>query len=287
EAELAADECVDRDVDAGAYAETDATTEVDVDGGGAGVDREVVEDVSAEGETAGTDVVVAGVHAGSQARRDAGYTEVEGRTGVADAEARPVAALCERGAGTERGHGDQRNQELAHAKASKRTREVFSSSPEFLYHGLKCATSRGFHTIAMVIVFFACRSASLPLEAEPLDETPLRVALKRFRRVARWYLTMMPPPVLLQEARLLGLRHPAVRVPPVPGHVPDGARSRQVLPDPVGHVACRLSDVDDDLVLVRQLVDAGHGVASAWRGQQLEATPPCRYGHGKRVLRRI
>src|SRR5690606_3654796 len=116
EAELAADEGVHRHVDAGTDAEAEAAADVDVDRSRARVDGQVVEDVSAEGEAARADVVVARVDARGEAGGDVVDAEVQRRTGVAHAEARPVPALRECGAGTERGHGDQGNQELAHAE---------------------------------------------------------------------------------------------------------------------------------------------------------------------------
>src|SRR5690606_31447575 len=110
--------------------------------------------------------------------------------------------------------------------------------------------------------------------AEPFHEPSRRVALQRVRGVAWRRLTVVGRPALGQEARLLGWRHAAVGVAPVRHGVADGPGLREVLPDAVGDVLGRLSDVDDALVLVGQLVHARHGVTAPWGRQVRQAPPP-------------
>src|SRR5690606_25217941 len=145
-----------------------------------------------------------------------------------------------------------------------------------LYHGAKTATSRRFHTIAMVIVFFEGHPADtlevLPVpgnffphrsvgrRAETLLETPGAVALQGPGAVARRHRPVVGFPVARQEVRLLSLRHPAVLVAPVARALADAALPGQMLADAIGHVPGRLTDVDDVLLGVGELVHAGHGV---------------------------
>src|SRR5690554_446838 len=151
EAELATDEGVDGHVDAGADAETETAADVNVDGGGAGVDVQVVEGIQAQSE-ATTDVVVASVDAHTEVGCHVLDTEVKCGTRVTDAEASPITGLSERGAGAESDDSDQGNQELAHSNPPNRNlRRRTNSSPARLYHGKNGLTSRCFHsrTISM------------------------------------------------------------------------------------------------------------------------------------------
>src|SRR5690606_41615960 len=76
EVELATDEHVDAEAHAATDTDAETSTSVDVDGGVTQVDREAVEAVDGERETAGTDVVVAGVDAHREVGSDVLDAEV-------------------------------------------------------------------------------------------------------------------------------------------------------------------------------------------------------------------
>src|SRR5690606_10265710 len=101
---LATDQGVDGNIYARADAEAHTAADVNVDGSGAHVDRQVVQSVDTESEAA-TDVVVASVDAHREVGRHIFDTEVQSCTRVTDAEASPITGLRESCTGAEGGNG--------------------------------------------------------------------------------------------------------------------------------------------------------------------------------------
>src|SRR5690554_3182477 len=99
--------------------------------------------------------------------------------------------------------------------------------------------------------------------AKTFGRPPGGIALEGRGAVAGWEFAAVRAAVGGYQLRLARLRHAAVLVAPVGRPLGHAARPREVLAEAVGDVGGRLADVDDALLLVGELVDAGHGVAPA------------------------
>lgn len=140
---------------------------------------------------------------------------------------------------------------------------------------------------AQAVHVFAGRLRRSFIALEPLRRTPVGGPQLGCRSIAGRQLTTVPLPIPRDEIRLVGSRNAAESVSPVCAAVGDAARATQVLADAIRHVLRRVADIDRVLSVVRDLVDPGHRVPAAGRGQLVDTPPSGCDGHLETLSPRI